>query len=195
MKFQISSVTRQKSESQNGYYKKTKHSKFSQKQSSLQVVAIVSKFDFRQSFRILNAHMSFEVTKIFIILSFTAQKMKFSTKNFFSKCAQIRKKLRIWLHLLNKSLMEKFIFCTVLIRENTGKRKTRILMYCTQCCAIFLPWISKHKIWPVFIISRSIFEISRSMFLQNSDHEWPIILMFLRKKILNPFKFSSLTIL
>ena len=40
--------------------------------------------------------------------------MKISVKNFFSKCDQIRKKLRIWSHLLKKSLMENFIFCAVL---------------------------------------------------------------------------------
>ena len=39
--------------------------------------------------------------------------MKFSIKNFFSKCAQIHKKLRIWSHLLKKSLKENFIFCAV----------------------------------------------------------------------------------
>ena len=42
-----------------------------------------------------------------------AQKMKFSIKGFFSKCDQIRRKLRIWSHLLKKSLMENFIFCEV----------------------------------------------------------------------------------
>ena len=31
------------------------------------------------------------------------QKMKFSNKNFFSKCDQIRTFLRIWSHLLKKS--------------------------------------------------------------------------------------------
>ena len=40
----------------------------------------------------------------------TAQKMKFSFKDFFSKCDQIRRKLLIWSHLLKKSLMEKFVF-------------------------------------------------------------------------------------
>ena len=39
--------------------------------------------------------------------------MKFSIKDFFSKCDQIRRKLRIWSHLLMKSLMENFIFCPV----------------------------------------------------------------------------------
>ena len=43
----------------------------------------------------------------------TAQKMKFSIKNFFSKCDQIRRKLRIWSHLLKKSLMKNFAFCAV----------------------------------------------------------------------------------
>ena len=33
----------------------------------------------------------------------TAQKRKFSIKDFFSKCDQIRRKLRIWSHLLKKS--------------------------------------------------------------------------------------------
>ena len=43
----------------------------------------------------------------------TAQKMKFSIKDFFSKCNQTRRKLRIWSHLLKKSLMENFILYAV----------------------------------------------------------------------------------
>ena len=39
--------------------------------------------------------------------------MKFSVKDFFSKCDQIRRELRIWSHLLKKSLMGNFIFCAV----------------------------------------------------------------------------------
>ena len=42
---------------------------------------------------------------------YTAQKMKFSIKDFFSKCGQIRRFLRIWSHLMKKSLMENFISC------------------------------------------------------------------------------------
>ena len=41
----------------------------------------------------------------------TAQKMKFSIKGFFGKCDQICSFMRIWSHLLKKSLMENFIFC------------------------------------------------------------------------------------
>ena len=43
----------------------------------------------------------------------TAQKMKFSIKDFFSKCDQILSFLQIWSHLLRKSLMESFILCAV----------------------------------------------------------------------------------
>ena len=43
----------------------------------------------------------------------TAQKMKFSITDFCSKYGQIRSFLRIWSHLLKKSVMENFIFCVV----------------------------------------------------------------------------------
>ena len=46
-------------------------------------------------------------------LNITAQKMKFSIKIFFSKCDQICSLLRIWSHLLNKCLIENFIFSAV----------------------------------------------------------------------------------
>ena len=45
---------------------------------------------------------------------YTVQKMKFRIRNFFRKCDQIRRKKRIWSHLLNKFLMENFIFYTVM---------------------------------------------------------------------------------
>ena len=41
--------------------------------------------------------------------------MKFSIKDFFSKCEQIRNFLRIFSHLRKKSLMENVIFCAVVI--------------------------------------------------------------------------------
>ena len=45
---------------------------------------------------------------------FAAQKMKFSVKDFFSKCDQIHRKLRILSDLLKNYLMENIIFCAVL---------------------------------------------------------------------------------
>ena len=43
----------------------------------------------------------------------SAQKLKFSIKDFFNKCDQIHRELRILSHLLKKALMENFIFCAV----------------------------------------------------------------------------------
>ena len=55
-----------------------------------------------------------EMKDVFKGAAITAQKMKFSIKDFFSTCDQIRSFLRIWPHLLKKSLMQNFIFCIVL---------------------------------------------------------------------------------
>ena len=48
--------------------------------------------------------------RIMLIEKALHKKMKFSINDFFSKCDQIRSKLRIWSYLLKKSLMENFIF-------------------------------------------------------------------------------------
>ena len=48
-----------------------------------------------------------------MILFHTAQKMKSSIKDLFSKCDQIRRTLWICLHLLKESLIENFIFFAV----------------------------------------------------------------------------------
>ena len=44
--------------------------------------------------------------------------MNFYIKDFFSKCDQIRRKLRIWSYSLKKFLMENFIFCAVIKQKN-----------------------------------------------------------------------------
>ena len=63
-----------------------------------------------------------------LIGMFTAPEMKFYIKDFFSKCDQIRRKLRIWSHVLKKPLMENFIFCAaVCIVCKTQKNHTFIL--------------------------------------------------------------------
>ena len=54
--------------------------------------------------------------------NYIAQKMKFSIKDFLSKCDQIRSFLWIWSQLLKKSLMKNFIFYAVLLRSDPGFR-------------------------------------------------------------------------
>ena len=49
--------------------------------------------------------------------------MKFSIKDFFSKCDQIRS-------LLKKSLMENFISCAVSLLYNMQGKKIRVYIYC-----------------------------------------------------------------
>ena len=51
--------------------------------------------------------MSLVILQVFTFTS-PAQKIKFSIKDFSSKCDQIRRNLRIWSHLLKKSLIENF---------------------------------------------------------------------------------------
>ena len=58
----------------------------------------------------------------------TAQKI--SIKYFFSKCDQIRRKMRIWSHLLKKSLTENFIFLLCKIKWNhQNMKKNSIILY------------------------------------------------------------------
>ena len=74
-------------------------------------------------------------------VSSTAQKMKFSIKDFFSKCDQIRRKLRIWSHILKKSLMENLIFCVVFsgkLQEGNQKMERRKVSITCRICKTYL---------------------------------------------------------
>ena len=64
------------------------------------------------------------------LFTVTAQKMKFSIYDFFSKCDQISSFLWISSHLLKKSLMENFIFCTAstMIELHIGELKKKMLV-------------------------------------------------------------------
>ena len=54
-------------------------------------------------------------TQSFQTVDFLSQKMKSSICDFFNKCDQIRRKLKIWSHLLKESLMGKPpLLCIVL---------------------------------------------------------------------------------
>ena len=47
-------------------------------------------------------------------------------KDLFIKCDQIRRKPRIWSHLLKKSLMENFIFCAAYMTHIMKRTITKI---------------------------------------------------------------------
>ena len=58
----------------------------------------------------------------------------FSMKDFSSKCDQIRSFLRIWSHLLDKSLMGNFIFSPVSIERQDEKHSTKNEAFCFSKC-------------------------------------------------------------
>ena len=93
----------------------------------------------------------------------TAQKMKFSIQDFFSKCDQFRRKLRIWSHLLKESLMGNFIFCavnaintpgitfkwTVLFEGPTLWPQNETTFLQSHICEMFFQRFSFSKLWKV----------------------------------------------
>ena len=58
--------------------------------------------------------------------------MKFSIKDFFSKCDQIGKKVRLWSYILKKPLMENFIFCVVQGSQRQFRRNSDVNQYSKQ---------------------------------------------------------------
>ena len=81
---------------------------------------ILEKIASQMFHRVRNIHQSVNqsisqwINIFFLLIAYiTEQKMKFSIKDFFSKCDQIHRKLRILSHLLKKSLMENFSFGAV----------------------------------------------------------------------------------
>ena len=91
--------------------------------------------------------------------SIDCTKMKFSIKDFFSKCEQINIFLRIWSHLLNKSLMENFIFCAVLEPLPIKIRKKEL--------AISVKKVEQILFYFIFLFIYSFI----SFFLQNKIHK------------------------
>ena len=96
---------------------------------------------------LLDTGRKFNIHKMFRRFTSTAQKMKFSIKDFLSKCDQIRRFLRIWSHLLKKSLMENFIFCAVILcprgRGIYRPGKIAYLAYFMKWCFLNFTKVSK----------------------------------------------------
>ena len=69
--------------------------------------------------------------------------MKYSINDFFRKCYQIRRKLRMWSYLPKKSLMENFIFCAVnfLQNKNAIVLSFTVLILQTEVTSKNSPWL------------------------------------------------------
>ena len=69
---------------------------------------------------------------------YTAQKLKFSIKDFLSKCDQIHRFLRIWSYLVKKILMENLLHFLCSVGATHPSRNSNDLV-----CIVFF----KRKIW------------------------------------------------
>ena len=88
--------------------------------------------------------------------TFHCTKMKFSIEDFFSKCDQIRKELRIWSHLLKKSLMENFVqYSQYFLSVNFCLCSFWRLSFCFSflgCILLFESVLSRHISFLNFIL-------------------------------------------
>ena len=102
--------------------------------------------------------------------------MKFSIKNFFSKFDQTRSFLRIWSHLLKKSLMKNFIFCAVMvqwseaaIRRCTIKQFCRVLKISQKKKLVHEPLLNKLAgLRPEILLRKRLLERFPVSFAKNS---------------------------
>ena len=74
----------------------------------------------------------------FVITNMTAKKW---SKDFFSKWNQIHRKLRIWSHLLNNSLMENFIFVQCIFNLLIFSKVFQICVSNVQISKASLTWL------------------------------------------------------
>ena len=90
----------------------------------------------------------------------TAQSMKLSIKDFFSKCDQIRSFLWIWTHLLKKSLTRNFIFLC------SDPSVILVLLLCSDASVILLLVLRVTQSLKMTHSSCSqFFEINRQIYL------------------------------
>ena len=91
----------------------------------------------------------------------TTPKMTFSIKDFFSKYDQIHRFLRIWSHLLKKSLMENSFFCAVRGRWTWNELRIEALV-CATMEILSRSWFKINESWHIalFVVSRSMKKLS-----------------------------------
>ena len=113
----------------------------------------------------------------------TVQKKKLSIKDFFSKCDQIRSFLRIWSHLLKKSLMKNFIFCAVIfccifIGSHMKPSKPKSLFLYVECFQNEMQ-ASKIERQISFLLPSLLICLHFPVFIVNFEHISQDVLVFL----------------
>ena len=99
---------------------------------------------------------------------FADQKMKFSIKDFFSKCYQMRNFLRIWSHLLKKSLIEILIFCELIMSTTMLFYLYCELLTLLQCLQAGICFLGPNDRGCLCIMKTKLN-------IQRSYNSWPIV--------------------
>ena len=99
------------------------------------------------NFSVLNTNIRILCIKFIIrilCIKSNAQKMKFSIKDFFSKCDQVHRELQIWSNL-RKILNEKFLFlyCGLNLVNLVPKLKLHQI-YLKMCTLVILKVLNMH---------------------------------------------------
>ena len=105
-------------------------------------------FWFSNFWRISHFHL---ITFLITASKNTLHKMKFSIEDSFSKFDQIHSFLRIWSHLMKKSLTENFIFCAVTPEPcNFIKKETLAQVFsCEFVKFLRTPFLPEHLSCPL----------------------------------------------
>ena len=115
------------------------------------------------------------------------KKMKFSIEDFFSKCDKIRSFLRIWSHLLKKSLMENFISVQCELFFTLNKSPLINFFSCRMISKCFS--LKLRKIWKRLKYKSknciSHFVIWASCYTNNNGltHQMPVLLSYRNQSI------------
>ena len=111
---------------------------------------------------------------------------KFSIKDFFSKCNQIRSLLRIWSHLQKKFLLENFIFCAVQWHEMNWFLHR--IIHCHFQIKFLHRTFSQYSQKYLLPISISIYGITKKYSIENGQFHVTTVSLFHQHRILTILK-------
>ena len=121
--------------------------------------------------RVRNIHQSVNqsinqwINIFFLLIAYITEQKMFYIKDFFSKCDQIHRKLRILSHLLRKFLMKNFSFCAVrtlykgrdifhfrvfstyLVKDYLQNEKISLWYLPLNFPCMWTRWGNKHPLW------------------------------------------------
>ena len=124
----------------------------------------------KDDFFLVYPYMKYDKIWRRISITDTTQKMKFSIKDFFSKCDQIPMKLRFWSHSLKKSLIEHFIFCAVWRSSTLVSYLIRSIMLNSMTFDIYLSYVWQLSVNQEFRILCRRYQLNKFISFRKLQH-------------------------